>query len=137
MSFLFRTDVVFYNAFFAVQDKTSVLSYDQTMAFCALLDKELKETFAEQNLCCNAIFDLNTSDDSFFDSDENDFLRTGDSVLYYGEEINDDRLRLINSCYSADVIEILNKVHEKFRLLLEEDEPMGSLRPEVRQLTVI
>lgn len=143
MSFLFRTDTIFYNAFSSVQDLTSVLSYDQTVSFCALLSRKIKEAFESRNLCCNAIFDLNTSDDRFFDSDDNDFIRTKDGFLYYGKEITEEMVSLINSCYDdTAVIGILAETRNEFRDILQQAKEkniasMDNLRVEARQLTVI
>lgn len=144
MSFLFRTDSIFYNAFYAVQDITSHLSYDQTLSFCALLNKKIRDAFADQNLCCNAVFDLNTSDDRFFDSSQNEFLRMDDGVLYYGTLISEERIDLINRCYvEMGLGEILAETRTEFAALLNsgdadhELQMKESLRQESWQLSIV
>lgn len=138
MSFLFRTDVIFYNAFSAAQGITDYLSYDQTVSFCALLNKNIKNAFESRNMCCNAIFDLNTNDTSFFDSDDNAFIRINDGVLYFGGEIGDKKLGRINACYEeTELIEIIDGARNEFRSFLDKKSPMQDLRSEARLLTVI
>ena len=41
MSYLFHADTVFYNAFYAVQNKTDFLMHDDIFIFCSLLDREI------------------------------------------------------------------------------------------------
>lgn len=141
MSFLFKTDAIFYNAFYAVQDKTSFLSYDDTLVFCALLNRKIKEAFEEQNLCCNAIFDLNTSDDKFFNSSQNEFLRVNDGYLYYGDtKALKEKIRLVNSRYEeTGLVEILKSAQKEYLELLEaKDEPkLKGLQEESWRLTVV
>lgn len=128
MSFFFRAETLYCNAFYAVQDKTNFLSDGDILTFCELLEKDIRESVADNHGCCSVVFNLSEDEKGLFESEANCFARLDDSVVYYGKEIEQDELNRINCCYgSSGITESLSRARESFtRLFASSKESCGS-----------
>ena len=115
MSYLFHADTILYNAFYAVKDKTDVLTTEEIYAFCSILDKNIQDAFSDSDVCCNVVFDLNWTSCDMRESAEVWFIELNDKIVNLGSGVTDADLDFINCHFSSpDVLSALSKARKNF-----------------------
>lgn len=101
MSYLFGTEIVYWNAFAAVQHITRELDPADIAWFCRTLERELvpaREKHPDEGA---VIVNYEDEDDDFFRRYRSDFCKFGDRIVFSGSPISDERLRRLNLCFPS------------------------------------
>ena len=96
MSHFITSDTIYLNAFYAGKGVCDVLRDRDILYFCSLIKEEIESTFTteEEWQCCHVFFDLSNED--LFEPGNGVLVRMNDSILYYGEELTEDRIGVVN-----------------------------------------
>ena len=138
MSYLFHADTVFYNAFYAVQNKTDFLMHDDIFIFCSLLDREIQERLDSITECCNVVFDLGGIFGEVFEGPTARFTNLGNRIANLGPRISDDDISFINCHFSSQaVLDALAQACTDFADYIVNKELDAALLDYTKKLTVI
>lgn len=108
MSYFFRSEMVNYNAFYAVKDITDFLTNEDLEVFRGILSYTIESKVAKQQ--CNVIFDS-----GYTSPEDNRFTSIDDKhIIYYGTEPLDQIIEDINSCLDKKLQDIFSKTRDTF-----------------------
>lgn len=108
MSYLFRSETINYNAFYAVKDITDFLTSEDLGTFRKILCDTIESNIANQP--CNVIFDS-----GYTFPEDNRFTFIDDKhMIYYGTEPLDQIIGSINSCLDKQLQDIFSKTRDDF-----------------------
>ena len=93
---MFSSETIYYNAFYAVQDLTNVLSSSDIDDFCDILKKRLEgDPRIEKG--AGVRFNFNDDESFFLNCKKNQFVELGDYIVYYGSDpISEEQLSTCN-----------------------------------------
>lgn len=119
ISYLFRADTIACNAFYAVKDQTSILTFRDLYLFCAMLDKHIQETSDTAEGHRNVIFNLDWHTCEKSENSHIWFAILGNKLANL-QNLSDKDLEFIN-CHisSKQTLTALRKTREDFAAYLD------------------
>ena len=127
MSYTIGNSTVYYNAFYSIQDLTRFLSEDDITAFKTYLIQNIKAVWKSDPDPYEHYRTFYENDDwDFFKRHWHDYTKFGDTYVFSGLKMDEEKIRRINLCLpSRQVKEAMKRTHLDFRkyiqLQLKED----------------